>query len=400
MRLVITLLTAGALLGSGSGTGNSRADQQPVSKQAAGQQPADGKGAPQKRRIVRPGVAVPAVAAVFLLRVQKEPRFAKEEHPPVSQAVSRNGLTLTVQPEKKKFAGNGPLAFAVTLKNTSPGPLRLPAAETLGGRPRLVISNRKTAAQWTISGKLALGKPLTLKPGEAVTRYVVVEAPAIVPRPVPLPQPRPLPRPGPQPRRLPPVRKFRIQQGTNPQPAQAVVPQRAAQRVVNQPQIAPPVGRPIRPPIVVPPTLPCGQGPCTARLFLEFVKPQQAAEGNGLWTGKIASAPFSFEVGKPEFWTPGQPLTKTQAVRLAHPVAERALSAAYRPVPGLRPPKTGPWIESPEKTATAKKDKNGNWTVSWTRFPKTGHAYNITLLVSRFGGVSVREVFTGYSKGR
>lgn len=329
--------------------------------------------APVQKRIAKPGIAiVPAVQGRFQLRVQKSARFPKEARPAASQPASVNGLVITVQPEKKEFAGNGPLAFEVTLKNSSKNPITLPAASRLGGTPKLVTSNQKTAAQWTIAGKLYGGRSQTIAPGKTLTCTVVVEANWIgFPRPIPLPQPIP--------RRLPP-QKIKGK-------AKAAQIKRGA-----------PIGRPIRPPVWVAPTLPIGQGDITARLFVEFSKPEGEAP-KGLWTGKIASATFTFKVGKPEpGWTPGQPLNKQQAIRLAHPVAERALSAAYKPIAGLRPPKQGPWIENPEKTATVKKDKNGNWTVSWAEFPKTGHSYNVTVTVSKFGGASVREVFTGYSK--
>lgn len=332
---------------------------------------------PPARR--RPAIGILPVRRQFETRVQTSSRFKKQDRPAASQPASVNGLQVAVQPEKKTFAGNGPLAFEVTLKNVSEKPFQLDRATLLGGSPKLVISNQKTAAQWTAPAlkKGATAKTVTLKPGKTVKYTLVVESRFIGPVPIPFPRPRPLP-----PRRAVPA-----------------VP-KAAQPAPAKPGVA--VGAPIRrqrPPIVWNGLLPCGQGPCRGRLFLEFTAPDAAKGKTPIWSGKIASGTFDFKVGKPEpVWTPGQPLKKEQAIRLAHPAAERALSASYKPVAGIRPAKVGPWIESPEKTATAKKDKAGNWTVSWTSFPKTGHSYNVTVKVSKFGGATVTEVFTGYSK--
>jgi hypothetical protein len=323
---------------------------------------------------------LPVVRRQFATRVQTASRFKKQDRPAASRPAGVNGLQVTVQPEKKTFAGNGPLAFEVTLKNVSEKPFQLNRATLLGGGPKLVISNQKTAAQWTAP---ELGKPSTtaaktvaIPPGKSVKYTLVVESRFIVPVPVPFPGPRPLP-----PRRA--------------------VPRAVQPAVLRQPGkrgIA--IGAPIRRrPFVWHPSLPCGQGPCRGRLFLEFTAPDAAKSKTAFWSGKIASGTFDFEVGKPEpDWTPGQPLKKNQAIRLAHPVAERALSASYKPIAGVRPAKAGPWIESPEKSAAAKKDKSGNWTVSWTHFPKNGHSYNVTVSVSKFGGATATEVFTGYSK--
>jgi hypothetical protein len=334
--------------------------------------------APQQPARRRPAIGIVPMRGQFETRVQTAPRFKKQDRPAASKPMTINGLQVTVQPEKKSFAGNGPLAFEVAMKNVSEKPFQLNAATQLGGSPKLVISNRKTAAQWTAPElkKSTTAKTVTLKPGKTLKYTLVVES-RFIGGPIPFPGPRPIPLPRPR-----------------------VVPKAA------QPAVLPPPGKPgvvigvpiRRRPIVVNPLLPCGQGPCRGRLFLQFVA-QNAEESAPQWSGKIASNTFDFEVGKPEpVWTPGQPLKKEQAIRLAHPVAERSLSASYKPVAGIRPAKAGPWIESPEKTATAKQDKAGNWTVSWTSFPKTGHSYNVTVTVSKFGGAAVTEVFTGYSK--
>lgn len=323
--------------------------------------------------IVKPGRVAP-VRGKFQLRVQKQARFPKEKRPAASKPATVNGLTITVQSEKQEFTANGPLALEVVLKNTSQKPITLPAAATLGGKPRLVMSNTKTKAQWQLPGKLEAGKSVALAAGKSVRYTVVVEARFVVPRPIPLPGPRPRPLP----RRL--------------QPAKGAL--QANQK--GRRGIA--IRRPI---IVAQPQMPVGQGPCNARLFLEFAKPEGDAAPKNLWTGKIASAPFSFNVGKPApIWRPGTPLDKNRAIQIAHRVAERALTGHYKPLAGLRPPKKGPWIESPAKTATAKKDKSGNWRVSWTAFPSKGHSYNVTVAVNRFGGATATEVFTGYSRGR
>lgn len=327
----------------------------------------------------RPAIGIVPARGQFATRVQTTPRFKKQDRPAASKPATVNGLQVTVQPEKKSFAGNGPLAFEVALKNVSEKPFQLDRATLLGGRPKLVISNRKTAAQWTapVLKKSATAKTVTLKPGKALKYTLVVES-RFIGGPIPFPVPRPIPLP--RPRAVP----------------------KAAQPAVLLPPGKPGVviGAPIRRrPIILNPTLPCGQGPCRGRLFLEFDAPDAAKGTTPFWSGKIASNTFDFEVGKPEpVWSPGQPLKKEQAIRLAHPVAERSLSASYKPVAGIRPAKAGVWIESPEKTATAKQDQAGNWTVSWTHFPKTGHSYNVTVTVSKFGGAAVTEVFSGYSK--
>lgn len=360
------------------------AADEPAGSAQAGRAIAD---PPVKRRRIPPRVNR------FTMRVQKSARFAKEDRPAASVPNSEKGLQITIQPEKKEFAGNGPVALEVTLTNVSKKAFRLNQPGTLGGTPKLVMANQKTAAQWSITAKPRGANPkdvVVLKPGKTLTCYVVVEGTMIFPRPIPFP--RPLPGPNPLP--VPPRR--RIQFKGAPGVGGGAAPVDQPKIVIGKP--GRPIG-PIRPPIVIRPTLPVGQGPVKATLFVEFKETEtDNAKTPRLWTGKIASKPVTFKIGKPSFIVPGQPVSKEQAIRVAHPAAERALKAAYRPVKGLRPPKVGPWIESPEKTATAKKQKNGGWTVSWTHFPKSGFSYNVTVSVSRFGGANVTEVFTGYSK--
>lgn len=334
--------------------------------------------AAQRQPVVKPIRIRPQVRVPFQLRVQKTSRFPKEARPAASQPVSTRGLQVTIQPEKKEFAGNGPLAFEVVLTNTSKRGFMLHSPHGLGTSPKLVISNQTNANQWSIVGKLDTGHvPAALAPGKSLTLTVVVEARFI--RPVPFPQPRPLPR---------------------PLPGRPNVRNQKAGAALQVKQRRPVIGRPIRPPVVVAPSLPCGQGQCRARLLLQFTQtPLKRRYQFPHWQGKIASGTVDFKVGKPQpIVGPGGPNTKEQAIRVAHPVAERALRNHYKPVDGVRPPRVGPWIESPEKTATVKKLANGGWTISWTRFPRNGHGYNVVVDVRRGGGAVVREVFTSYSK--
>ena len=322
-----------------------------------------GKPAVQPR-VARPIRVKPIIRNQFQFRVQKSSRFPKQARPAVSKPVTNRGLQVTVQPEKKEFAGNGPLAFEVVLTNRSQKGLMLYSPNGLGKSPQLVISNLNNANQWTISSTLKLGGSSTpLAPGKSLTLTAVVETRFV--RPVPFPQP--IPRPN-------------VRRGKG-----------AAQIRI---------GRPIRPPIIAVPAMPCGQGKCRARLLLEFAEnPQKKRYPFPHWTGKIASGPIDFTVGKPRpIVVPGGPASKDQAIRLAHPVAERALQGHYKPLANVRPPRVGPWIESPEKTAAVKKSATGGWSVSWTSFPAKGHGYNITVEVSNRGGAVVREVFTSYSK--
>ncbi|MFQ5734310.1 MAG: hypothetical protein ACE5KM_20420, partial [Planctomycetaceae bacterium] len=313
-----------------------------------------------------------------------------------SVPASDRGLQIAIQPEKKTFAANGPVALQVTLKNVSKKAFRLNQPGTLGGTPKLVMANQKTAAQWSITAKARGFNPrdvVVIEPGKTVTYHVVVEGVMVFP-----PRPFPRPRPFPNPRPLPPRRQLKGAPAPQAAPAAGKGVALPDKRIIIGKPVRP-IGRPIRPPVIIRSTLPVGQGPVKATLFLEFKQPKNAAEQKTpLWTGKLASKPVAFAIGKPTFIVPGTPVSKEQAIRVARPAAERALSAAYKPIKGLRPPKVGPWIESPEKTATAKKQKDGSWIVGWTHFPKTGHSYNVTVTVSRFGGASVREVFAGYSK--
>ena len=359
MRFAVTVFTGLSLLAI-SLANTSKADKRP----------------PQ---VIKPGPPIVPARGKFKLRVQKDARFAKGKRPKASKPASLNGLSITVQPEKEEFTANGPLAFEVVLKNTTKKAITLPSASTLGGKPKLVISNQKTAAQWSLPGKLGDGKVRELQPGKSVTLTVVVEAQFVVPRPIPIPLPRP--RPIPLPRRLKDAKGKALQ---------AVV---KGQRGIA-------IRRPI---IVAQPQVPVGQGPCNARLFVEFEKKNGAEENKQapFFTGKLASAVVSFKIGKPgPIWRRGTPLNKQRAIQIAHRVAEGALRGHYKPLAGIRPAKKGPWIESPAKNATAKKDKAGNWRISWTAFPRKGFSYNVTVAVNRFGGATATEVFTGYSKGR
>lgn len=336
-------------------------------------QPAAQPQVPAQPQVAKPIRVLPPVRDPFQLRVQKNSRFPKEARPAASNPASNNGLEITIQPEKKEFAGNGPLAFEVVLTNRSKKGFMLHSSSFGGGAsPKLVISNQTNANQWTIAGKWQFGpSPTPLEPGKSLTLTFVVESRFIGPVPFPRPIPRPfLGRPD------------------------MLKGKAAAQIRIGKP------GRPIRPPVIVRPNLPCGEGKCRARLFLEFTQtPLKRRYKYPHWIGKIATGTVDFKVGKPQpVVGPGGPATKEQAIRVSHPVAERALQGNYKPVANIRPPRVGPWIESPEKTATVKKTANGGWTVSWTSFPKNGHGYNITIDVSRNGGAVVREVFTNYSK--
>jgi hypothetical protein len=327
------------------------------------------------------------VAQKFRLRVQKTSRFPKQVRPAVSKPSAVNGLEITIQPEKKEFALNGPLAFEVKLTNRSKQGLMLFGSSSLGVKPKLVVKNLKTAKQWTIQGTIspALGGDISvvLAPGKSLTLTLVAEATFV--RPIPRPFPRPVPFPQP-----------RIQ----------------LQRAVGAIQIAPAgrkpadkrpgivVGRPVRPPFIVNGNLPCGMGNCRTQLFLEFARnPQKRKFEFPHWTGKLATATTDFNIGKPApNFVPGQAVTKSQAIRMARPVAERALVGHYKPLKTFRPPRVGPWILSPEKTATVKKLTNGGWKVGWTHFPRSGHGYNVTVDVNSRGGAILRDVFTSYSK--
>lgn len=345
----ILLITAAFLLGA-----DAVKEPQPPAKQ---------------RRIVKPIRPLPPVRNLYRLRVQKTSRFPKAARPAASKPVSTNGLQVTIQSEKKEFAGNGPLAFEVVLTNRSKKGIILFSPNGLGKSPKLVISNQANANQWSIVGKLNSPAAFTtLAAGKSLTLTVVVEASFV--RPIPFPQPRPGIRRG----------------------------KAAPQIRIGKPgQI---IGRPFRPPIIAVPNLPCGQGKCRARLLLEFHQgPQKREFLFPQWNGKIATGTVDFTVGQPQpIVAPGGPTTKQQAIRVAYPVAERALQSHYKPIANIRPAKVGVWIESPEKNAAVKKLAGGGWTVSWTKFPRTGHGHSVTVTVSATGASFVSAVFTSYSK--
>ncbi len=324
--------------------------------------------------IGRPVVPV----AKWSLSIQKDARFDEKSWGEASEPVSTRGLRLVVQPERKSFAGNGPLAFRVTLENVSENAIEL-AGGRLGAKPRLVLANQKTGAQWSLTAKASKTKGVKLAAGDSASYTLVVSAPQIVfPRPVPVPLPGPIPRPLPQPI---PFKGVRFQACGAAGQAQPV-----------------PIRRPIRPPVFVGQVVPVGQGTVRAQLFVEFDKPAQDSKA---WSGRLAAKPVEFEIGKPEpVVPPGVPTTKETAVKAAIPVAEAALRSNYRPVPGIRPEHSGTWIEDAEKTANVTQTKSG-WTVSWTHTPRRGgFGYNVTVDVTRGGGGVVREVFTSYSPKR
>jgi hypothetical protein len=338
------------------------------------------KGKPQRIKIVRP--IVPIANPKYKVSVQPKPKSPKAERPKASVPASLQGLSVTIQPEKKTFAGNGPLAFEVQLTNTSKKPFLLYRGATLGEGAKLVISNRKTAVQWE-PGTPAIAKRggvVSLPPGKSVKFSLVIET-QFVAIPFPRPLPRPIPRPFPKRQQL---------------EGKAVAAVQA------------PVGR-RRPAVISPPfigpVMPCGQGPCRVRLLLEFKGDPLGKYATPLWTGKIATGTVDFEVGGPQPIKPPVivppivgPLTKAQAVTLAQAAAERALVANYKSVQPVRPPHAGVWISNPQKTARVKEQKGGGWTVSWTQIPKgKGFRFNVTVLVGARGGAQVQEIFTGYS---
>lgn len=323
--------------------------------------------------IVRPPIVKPLPpvrAPEWTVTVREKSRFDEKQWGEASEPTSDRGLRITLQPERKSFAGNGPLAFRVELTNTTDGPLVLANGSKLGDSPRLVLANQKTAAQWSLSAKSDDSKPLTIPAGESVQRTLVVSAEQVF---VPLPQPIPRPIP------------FRIQ------PAKGDELQ-AKKKV--QPAGAQPIIRPAGPIVAQWATVPVGQGTVRVRLLLEFEK----SDAKNTWSGKLASKPVECTIGGPE--APpviGVPTTREQAIQKAMPAAEAALSANDRPVPGIRPGHVGEWLVDPEKTAEVKETDNG-WRVSWTHTPKgKGFGYNVSVDVNRGGGTVVREVFTSYS---
>ena len=341
------------------------------------------QGKPLRAGVVKP--IAPIANPKYKVSVQSKPKFPNAERPQASVPASLSGLSVTIQPEKKTFAGNGPLAFEVQLTNTSKKPFLLYRGATLGEGAKLVISNRQTAAQWE-PGTPAIaqrGGVVSLPPGKSVKYSLVVET-----RFVAIPFPRPLPQPLPR-----PIRRRLELRDTAPPPVQV-------------PAVR---WRPRLPAVIVPPFIgpvrPCGQGPCRVRLWLEFKGEPLGKYATPLWIGKIATGTVDFEVGatqpiKPPVIVPPivGPLTKAQAVTLAHAAAERALVVNYQPVQPVRPPHAGAWISNPQKTARVKEQQGGGWTVSWTQIPKgKGFRFNVMVQIGVRGGAQVQEVFTGYS---
>ncbi|MCA9073179.1 MAG: hypothetical protein KDA84_29855 [Planctomycetaceae bacterium] len=338
-----------------------------------------------QRRIVKPGPIV-VMANSFKMKVQTQAKFPNAQRPEASIPTENKSLSVMIQPEKKSFAGNGPLAFLVTFENKSNKSMMLFGLEHLGESPKLVIANLDNTNQWSLTGEFAQDKnppAIELEPGKSKTYTLVVEGkPVILPRPIPLPGPIPLPRPVPFPQ---PLKEDAVNPG---QPAVRKVP----------PKILPPQ----RPPVVIGPTLPCGEGQCRARLLMEFQTDPIRRYQHPTWTGKIATNTVDFEIGKPEpIPVPpvvGGPITKERAIELAQTAAERALDSNYRPVPGIKPAHRGEWIANAEKTATITEKKTGGWTIAWTDFPKKGFSYNVKIDVNTNGSAVIREVFTSYSE--
>lgn len=333
-----------------------------------------------QRRVRKPGPVVVAGNS-FKIKVQTQPKFPKAQRAEASVPAETKSLSVTIQPEKTSFAGNGPLAFLVTFENKSQKPMMLFGLEHLGKSPKLVIANLKSTSQWSLTGEFAQDKnrpAVELEPGKSKTYTLVVEGRAVM-APPPFPMPRPIPFPVPA--------KANAAKGG--QPAVRKAP----------PKILPPR----RPPVVVGPTLPCGQGKCRARLLLEFQTDPIRRYKHPTWTGKIATGTVDFQVGKPEpIPVPpvvgGGPLNKTRAIQLAQAAAERALSSNYRPVPGIKPAHQGSWITNAEKTASVTEKKTGGWTIAWTHFPKKGFSYNVKVDVGSNRSTVIREVFTSYSE--
>lgn len=329
----------------------------------------------QQRRIVKPAPPIVAQPA-FELKVETKPRFPNENRPPASKPVEEKSLEVTLQPEKKEFAGNGPLAFLVTVQNKSKSPMMLFGLEHLGASPKLVLSNQKNANQWSITGDFDQAKnppAVELGPGESKTYTLVVEGKAVaVPRPIPLP--RPIPRPLPEP---------------------------AFQKAGEGLQADRRILRP-RPPVVIGQPIPVGEGECRAMLLLEFGTDPLRRYKHPTWTGKIATGTVDFTIGKPQpIIVPPRgagPITKERAIPLAQAAAERALQANYRPAAGVKPAHQGAWITDAEKTANVTEKKSGGWTIRWTHFPKQGFSYNVKVDVSAAGATTVREVFASYSE--
>lgn len=298
----------------------------------------------------------PIIAPSFQLAITTQPAFGGNTIPGPTVTASSHGLTVTAQPEQRVFPQSGPLSFKVTLKNDSKQNLNVSNAGQLGGAVKLVVSNQQTTAQWTVqSTGIRRGTSTVIKPGDSIVRYAVAKTNFIV-RPVPFPQPKPIPIP----------------------------------RIPRKDQV-------IRPPVVAP-TLPCGSGLNSARLFFQFSINNEIA--------KLATPPMSFRVAgsviippRPQPPIIAGPLTREQAINRAAAAAEQSLSQHYQASPPIRPAKVGNWIANPAKTATVVKQGAG-WTVSWTSFPKSGFSYNVSVAVDGAGRTTIQEIFAGHSKKR
>lgn len=300
----------------------------------------------------------PILPPGFQLVITTQPAFGGNSIPGQSVTASSHGLTVTAQSEQRVFPQSGPLSFKVTLKNDSKQNLTVANTEQLGGAVKLVVSNQQTRAQWTTqSSPIRRGTSTVIKPGDSITRYAVAKTNFVV-RPVPVPFPKPRPVPFPQPRK--------------------------ADQVIR--------------PIVVQPTLPCGSGLNSARLFFQFSINNEIA--------KLATPPMSIRVAGSVVFPPrpqppiiAGPLTREQAITRAAAAAEQSLSQHYQARPPIRPDKVGAWIVNPAKTATVVKQGAG-WTVSWTSFPKSGFSYNVAVTVDGSGRTSIQEIFAGHSRKR
>lgn len=350
---------------------------------------ASAEGPDDRPRIPEDFLRRPAVVRpTYSVRVQAEPRLPKDERPDASTPAGDGRLSLTIQPERKSFPGNGPVAYTVTLTNKSEKSILLYGAEKLGRRPDMVFVHQKTAGQsrmtgdWDTDFKAA---PLRLDSGKSYTRTFVIESQAVA-GPVPLPRPEPIPFPLPGPR--PELRRDAAPKAAAPAP-----PVRKGEREAE------------RMPLIAAPAVIADVGTVRTRLMLEFTAPAEAAKGpDAVWTGKIASDPVDVEFTIP-VWKgvpgipPGGPVTKEQAITVAHQAAEAALNSAYDPIDPVRPAHSGPWIADPQKTATVKEKANAaGWSISWTHTAKgKGHTHHVVVDVDANGRTNIREVFAGYS---
>lgn len=345
------------------------------------------------------GPVVPVEGGPWTISTQRQPLFPPVGAGAASQPASAGGLSIVVQPEQATFNGGGPLAFRLTITNTTRQPLQLPDGRPGQDALRLSVSNLLTGAQWNLDGQFAPsaggvpvrpaerplvpedeGKPaprrpapggtVTIAPGGSLERTVVVTAQV---RPFPPPQPVPLPRPMPRPLEKQPAAQ---QDQRGPRIVQAVV-------------------------------VPVGQGPCSATLTLS-IKPRRPVGRPVLagqqWTGRLVSGAFRFRVGpgNPVLPPGGGPVaTAQQAVDRAVPVAEAALNAAWRASSPNGPPHQGSWIATPRKSAVVQGSAAAGWTVRWVSFPATGgFRHNVVVRVSANGRAAVAEVFAGWSRNR